>query len=169
MSDILAVNDHQFLVDERDGNGMADQPLLTGTASAAKIKKLYLIDLDGATDISDVPSLPANGVTPVSKQLFLDIVAKLSAAGIDKHLIPSKIEGVAFGQDLMIQGEIKHTLVVANDNDFLVTIADPMKLPTDPTRGVVLNPNQFYVFAFSDAELPGYVPQQFQAMNSNGH
>ena len=48
------------------------------------------------------------------------------------------------------------------------TVADPSKLPTDPTRSPVLNPNQFYVFAFSDDELPGYVPHQFQALNSNG-
>jgi hypothetical protein len=31
VSEILAVNDHQFLLDERDGNGMADTPLLTDT------------------------------------------------------------------------------------------------------------------------------------------
>ena len=86
VSDIVAVNNHQFLVDERDGNGMADKPLLTDTASVAKVKKLYLIDLDGAIDISDVPSLPAAGISPVAKVLFLDIVAKLNAAGIDKHL-----------------------------------------------------------------------------------
>ena len=35
VSEIVAVNNHQFLVDERDGNGMADTPLLTDTASAA--------------------------------------------------------------------------------------------------------------------------------------
>jgi len=54
----------------------------------------------------------------------------------------------------------KHTLYIANDNDFLATIADPLKLPGDPTRGTVPNPNEFYVFAFGDADLPGYVPQR---------
>ena len=54
VSEILAVNDHQFLVDERDGKGMADTPLLTDKASAAKVKKLYLIDLDGAQDMTSL-------------------------------------------------------------------------------------------------------------------
>jgi hypothetical protein len=74
-------------------------------------------------------------------------------------LIPSKIEGITFGQDVLIKGVVKHTLFVANDNDFLATVADPFKLPGDPTRGMILNPNQIYVFAFGDDELPGYVPQ----------
>jgi hypothetical protein len=32
----------------------------------------------------------------------------------------------------------------------------------DPTRGMVPNPNQFYVFAFDDTDLPSYVPQQIK-------
>jgi len=158
VSDIVAVNNHQFLVDERDGAGLGDKPLLTDTASAAKFKKLYLIELNGATDVTDVDSLSAS-VPPVTKTLFLDIVSKLNAAGIDKRLIPSKLEGVTFGQDVTINGVIKHTLFVSNDNDFLATVADPLKLPSDSTRSLVFNPNKFFVFAFDDSELPGYVPQ----------
>mgnify|MGYP001598477189 FL=1 len=56
-------------------------------------------------------------------------------------------------------GVTRHTLFIANDNDFLPLVADPLKQPGDPTRGMVPNPNQFYVFAFDDADLPGYVPQ----------
>ena len=96
------------------------------------------------------------------KFLFLDVVGKLSAAGLDKRLIPAKLEGVTFGQEVVIDGITKHTLFISNDNDFLPAIADPLKLPTDPTRASVLNPNQIYVFVFSDSELPGYVPQQFK-------
>jgi len=163
VSDILAVNDHQFLVDERDGNGLADTPLPTDTASAAKVKKLYLIDLAGAVDVTTLSgNLAAHAV---SKQAtpFLDIVAKLVAAGIDPHLIPSKIEGVAFGQDVVMGGVTRHTIFIANDNDFLPMVADPLKQPGDPTRGMVPNPNMFYVFAFDDADLPGYVPQALRA------
>lgn len=158
VSDIVAVNNHQFLVDERDGAGLGDKPLLTDTATAAKFKKLYLIELNGATDVTDVASLSAS-VPPVTKTLFLDIASKLNASGIDRRLIPSKLEGVTFGQDVVINGAIKHTLYVANDNDFLATVADPLKLPTDSTRSFVFNPNKFFVFAFDDSELPGYVPQ----------
>jgi hypothetical protein len=155
VSEIVAVNNHQFLVDERDGNGMADTP---DTPSAALVKKLYLIDLNGAQDVTNITGPKADlSSYAVSKTLFLDIVAKLTAtpAKIDPLLIPSKIEGVAFGQDVVIDGVTKHTLYVANDNDFLGTIADPL----DPENGTAANPNQFYVFAFDDTDLQGYVPQ----------
>jgi hypothetical protein len=160
VSEVLAINDHEFLVDERDGSGMGDTPLMTDTASAAKVKKLYVIDLANARDVSGVSGdLSAYAVTK-STAPFLDLVAKLSAAGIDPRLIPSKIEGIAFGPDVTIDGVSKHTLFIANDNDFLGTIADPLKLPTDSTRGMVANPNQFFVFAFDDRDLPRYLPQR---------
>jgi len=165
VSELVAVNDHQFLVDERDGNGMADTPLLADTASAAGVKKLFLIDLNGAQDVTALSgdlSSYAVGKTP-----FLDIVAKLNAAGIDSLDIPSKIEGLAFGQDVVINGVTKHTLYVANDNDFLAAIADPHKFPGDPTRGMVANPNRFYVFAFGDEDLPGYVAQKIGTMHDH--
>ncbi|HET8711033.1 MAG TPA: esterase-like activity of phytase family protein, partial [Spongiibacteraceae bacterium] len=166
VSEVLAVNDHQLLVDERDGSGMADTPLLTDTASAAAVKKLYLIDIAGAQDVTAVSGdLSAYAVSknPVP---FLDLVAKLTAAGIDARLIPSKIEGIAFGQDVVIDGVTKHTLFVANDNDFLATIADPLKSPGDSSRGMAPNPNQFYVFAFDDSDLPGYVPQKIRELDT---
>ena len=162
VSEIVAVNNHQFLLDERDGAGLGDKPLLTDTATAAKVKKLYLIDLDGATDVTQVFSLNSSTVVPVAKTLFLDIVSKLTTAGMDAKLIPAKLEGVAFGQDVIVGGQTKHTLYVSNDNDFQPTAADPLKLPADTTRGLILNPNKFFVFAFSDSELPGYIPQQIQ-------
>ncbi len=164
VSDIVAVNNHQFLVDERDGNGLGDTPLTTDTASAAEVKKLFLIDLNGAQDVTNITGPNADlSSYAVSKTLFLDIVAKVSAAGVDPLLIPSKIEGVAFGQDVTINGVKKHTIYIANDNDFLATVADPFKLPGDVSRGWVTNPNQFYVFAFAEEELPGFVPQRFQS------
>ena len=162
VSDILAVNNHQFLVDERDGNGLADTPLLTDTASAAVVKKLYLIDLDGAQDVTSVTGDLSKFAVSKIEEPFLDIVAKLTAAGIDQFFIPSKIEGISFGPDVVIHGETKNTLFVANDNDFLAIIADPLKSPDDPARGMVTNPNQFYVFAFSDSELPGFISQKLK-------
>ena len=178
VSDIVAVNSHQFLVDERDGKGMGDKIGLTDTASGASVKKLYLIDLSGATEVTNVTKLDlgsaSNTVVPVKKTLFLDIVAKLVAAGLDAHLIPSKVEGTAFGQDVTMivngQAVTKHTLYVANDNDFLTTIADPLAkacaIGSACARGMVPYPNQFYVFAFDDNDLPNYVPQQIKPLES---
>jgi hypothetical protein len=65
VSDITAVNDHQFLVDERDGN----------SGLSAVTKQLFLIDVSGATDVKADSTLPAN-FTAVSKgaQPFLDLL-----------------------------------------------------------------------------------------------
>jgi len=140
-SDIVAINDHEFLVDERDGKGLGD-------GSAAVVKKLYKIDLAGATDVSGVATIDAT--TPLvtkSASPFLDVVAELVANGISATEIPAKIEGIAFGPDLVVNGVTKHTLFIANDNDFL------------PSVGGVANPNQFFVFTFEDADLPNLTPQ----------
>jgi hypothetical protein len=161
-SDIIAVNDHQFLVDERKGNGMADTPLPGDASSPAEVKEFFVIDLDGAQDVTAMSGDLSGYAVP--KTLFLDFVAKLNANGIDSYLIPSKIEGLAFGQDVVINGVTKHTLFVANDNDFLATIADPFGQAGDPNRGTIANPNQFYVFAFDDSDLAGFVPQKIKEM-----
>lgn len=140
VSEILAINDHEFLVDERDGKGLGDN-------STAVAKKIYKIDLAGATDVLGVEKLTTS--TPVvAKTLFLDIVAKLTANGIPGSEIPAKIEAIAFGPDLVVDGKTKRTLFVANDNDFLYSV-----------NGIV-NPNQFFVFSIDSADLPNFVPQK---------
>ena len=72
-------------------------------------------------------------------------------------LIPAKIEGVAFGPDIKGGSTTLHTLWIANDNDFLQTVADP-------NGNQIPNSNQFYVVGFTDADLAGskFVPQQFR-------
>ena len=139
VSEIVALNDHEFLVDERDGNGLGGGP----GGGTAKVKQFYRIDLSGATDISGVTALPAAGVVPVAKSPVLDLVSTLQANGIDAQHIPSKIEGLSFGADVMLNGVLTHTLYVANDNDFLAT---------DPDTGFD-NPNQWFVFGLTDADL----------------
>ncbi|MGM9515412.1 esterase-like activity of phytase family protein [Roseateles sp. DB2] len=137
VSEILALNDHEFILDERDGAGLGD-------GSAAKTKKLFKIDLAGATDISgrkgDLRSFA------VKKSLFLDVAATLIGAGvgITAETVPAKIEGLSWGEDLVWKGQLLHTLWVANDNDFLPEVAGT---------------NNFYVFGISDADLKGSVYQ----------
>ena len=147
VSEILALNNNEFLVDERDGKGRGD-------GSNAKIKQLFKIDLSNAVDISDKLGLDA-AASPVSKTLFLDLVALLTNNGIAASNIPAKIEGISFGADVK-QGKTKyHTLWIANDNDFLQTVPDASGNEID-------NPNQFFVVGFTDADLAGstYSPQR---------
>lgn len=143
VSDIVALNDHEFLVDERDGKGLGD-------GSKAKVKQLFKIDLKSATDITGMDGNAAATVA-VPKTLFLDVVKVLGANGVSSDQVPAKIEGLAFGPDVNDKGTKIHTLWIANDNDFLQDYG-----------GVAgSNPNQFFVFGFTDADLAGskYEPE----------
>jgi hypothetical protein len=146
VSDIVALNNHEFLVDERDGKGLADAP-----GEKAKVKQIFKIDLNGATDISNMTGSVAQ-THAVAKSLFLDVVVALNAAGIPSDQIPAKIEGTAFGPDVVIDGVTMHTFWVSNDNDFLQNYNN---VPNS-------NPNQFWVFGVKDSDLAGstYVPQE---------
>jgi hypothetical protein len=147
VSEILALNSQEFLVDERDGKGRGD-------GSTAKVKTLFKISLASATDVSDMDGLTAAS-HEVTKTTFLDFVKLLTDNGIAAGNIPAKIEGISFGPDVK-QGKIDvHTLWIANDNDFLATVADA-------SGNQIPNPNQFFVVGFTDADLGGstYAPQQ---------
>jgi len=130
-SEIIALNNHEFLVEERDGKGLGD-------GSKAVVKRVFRIDLAGAADVTNI-SGEANLLShAVSKTLVLDIKALLVANGIADTSIPAKLEGMAFGQDVMVNGVLYHTLYVANDNDFIPNTAGP---------------NLYYVFGLTDADL----------------
>lgn len=146
-SEITALSNTTFLVDERDGN------MPPASSSNPVSKKIYTIDITGATDIGPsstvansnydgtkggllltdtTPSttvegfaatvtpfttaavttaLSARGITPVSKSLYLDLSATLSALSPD---------GTFFGHD-KIEGIYpldSHTLLISNDSDF---------------------------------------------------
>ena len=116
VSEILAINDHEFLVIERDNRSNLQSP-----PQAPTRKKIYKIDLTGATDVSDIDSLPAGalpvGVVPVSKTLFIDLLAP------EFNLVPTiaeKIEGLAWGPDLE---DGRHVLYVFSDNDLNPALA----------------------------------------------
>jgi hypothetical protein len=147
-SELLAINDHQFLVLERDGKGRGD-------GSVAAVKQIYEFDIAGAEDVTNISGASNLASKAVGKTLFLDIKAALNGAGLTDELIPAKLEGMAFGEDIMIGGVPNHTLYVANDNDFLGTT-------TLPNGTTVANPNNFFVFAFTDADLNGAVFQNQQ-------
>ena len=130
VSEIVALNNHQFIVDERDGKGLGD-----GTSAA--VKQLFQIDIADATDITGVANMTSS--TPaVTKTIFKDLVSLFATNGIAASQVPSKIEGLTFGQDIVVGGVSKHTLFVTNDNDFVPGVAGG---------------NKFYVLSFTDADL----------------
>src|SRR5215510_2242073 len=79
VSEILAINNHEFLVDERDGRGREGGN--NGTSNDARVKQLFKIDLEGAHDVSNEDGLTA-ATHAVTKTLFLDLVAALTGNGI---------------------------------------------------------------------------------------
>jgi hypothetical protein len=134
VSEILAINDHEFLVIERDNRSNLQSP-----PQAPTRKTIYKIDLAGATDVSGIESLPVGalpaGIVPVSKTLFIDLLDpdfNLAAT------IAEKIEGLAWGPDLP---DGRHVLYVISDNDLTPSLA-----------------TQIYAFAI-DASLLNYQRQ----------
>ncbi len=128
VSEILAVNGHEFLVLERDGRGGAE----------AVNKRIYRVDLQGATDISSRDTLPASeipaDIKPARKTPFIDLLApRFGLAGSD---FPEKLEGLAFGPDLP---DGRRLLVVAVDNDH-----------------VAERPILLWAFAIDRQDLPGF-------------
>lgn len=118
VSSITALGGGKFLVIERDNRGWGVEDA-TGNGPAVGSKRVYLIDINGSTDVSGISLAGSNvlpaGVTAVSKTLFLDIQAALALAGLP---IPEKIEGLTLGP-LLNNGGI--SLILATDNDFSVT------------------------------------------------
>lgn len=125
VSEILAVNDHLYLVIERDGRAGLE----------ARHKKIYKVDLAGATDISRIPALPVTDlppqVTPAKKTLLIDLLE--SRFGLGGERAPEKVEGLAFGPTLP---DGRSLLIVAIDNDFKEQ-----------------NPILFYAFAIDQRDL----------------
>lgn len=117
VSSITALPNGQFLIIERDNRGLGVED--PDGSSPVGSKRVYLIDLAGATDVSGVSlaatsTLPA-GVTPVSKLLFLDVQSALQTVGA---VVPEKLEGLSFGPWLA-DGSL--SLLVVTDSDFSVT------------------------------------------------
>jgi hypothetical protein len=119
LSSIIALNDHEFLVLERDNRGIGvDDPK---GANVVGSKRIYKIDIDGATNVAslDLPDdgdLPLAGIVPVTKSAtFIDLALN--------SLLPNgkraeKWEGMTIGPRLWNGA---HLVLVGNDNDYSVT------------------------------------------------
>jgi hypothetical protein len=127
VSEVLAINDHEFLVLERDGKG----------GDEAECKRIYKIDVTGASEVGDIDSLLGElpeRVKPVSKTLLVDLLDP--RYGIRGPNCPEKMEGLAFGPNLP---DGRRLLILACDSDF------------DETR-----PTVFYAFAVDRNDLPRF-------------
>lgn len=114
ISALLAVNDKQFLVLERNNRGLGVDSTYAGTD-----KRVYLIDLTGASDVSGI-DLDAAGTsfTAVTKAstpwIDLDAVT-LAALG---NVAPEKWEGLAIGPRM---ADGSYLILTGTDNDYSVT------------------------------------------------
>ncbi|MEH1865488.1 MAG: esterase-like activity of phytase family protein [Nostoc sp.] len=117
ISSLVAINNNELLVIERDNRGVGiDDP--TGIKPIGS-KRVFKINLTGATDVSTTNLAGTNtlplGVTPVSKTLLLDIAEAIQGAG---RTVPEKFEGLTIGPRL---SDGTFALILATDNDFSVT------------------------------------------------
>ncbi|MGQ0627127.1 MAG: esterase-like activity of phytase family protein [Phycisphaerales bacterium] len=108
VSEILAVSETTFITIERDGR----------PGETAAHRRLYLVSTDGATNVAELPALPASVlppfVQPLRKRLLIDLLAP--AHGLAGSGMPEKIEGLTFGPDIDVQTRL---LIVTSDNDFV--------------------------------------------------
>jgi hypothetical protein len=117
ISALVAINDTQFLVLERNNRGVG-----VGATLATPDKAVYMIDLAGADDISGI-MLPATGTAMPSGYdavikgvKFIDLDANTLAALGSKS--PEKWEGLAIGPRLS-SGD--YVMLAGTDNDYSVT------------------------------------------------
>jgi hypothetical protein len=122
VNEILAINDHEFLVVERDNRSLVSPGASAFSPPSSGLKRIYKIDLSkpGLTDVSGYDPLPAS-FTSVTKVLFVDLLNPSYEVDIAtsphttiKSVVAEKIEGLAWGPDLP-NGH--HVLYVFSDND----------------------------------------------------
>lgn len=126
LGDMAAINNNEFLVIEAAARGTSD------------FKRVYKINISGATAVTSGlyngqtvealatgTALAANTITPVTKTLFMDLLANGWPSVLDKA------EGLAIVND--------STIAFCNDNDFGQTcpLADGIAIPTTNKSHVI--------------------------------
>jgi hypothetical protein len=177
VSAIVAINDQEFLVLERDNRGIGVDPTANLPIGS---KQIFKINITGATDVSNISLAGTNtlppGVTPVTKTQFLDIAKAIQnpAQGVAQS-VPEKIEGLALGPQL---ADGSFALLLATDNDFSVTqnasgnqldvYTDGVERPIDspaPANGATLLPSYLYAFKTTAGSLDVTSTFDFSAAN----
>lgn len=126
ISALVALNDHEFLVLERNNLGLgAGAALTSGGGANVADKEVYKIDISGATDVTNIDlDAPGAAFTKVAKgakvidldadTIDLDGDGSVEAAGKS----PEKWEGLAVGPRL---NDGSYMVLAGNDNDYSVT------------------------------------------------
>jgi hypothetical protein len=152
-SEITALSSTKFVIDERDGNFEPGKPDAAGNLVTPARKSLYLVDIAGATDVSNWSAISGlGGLSPeayVGAKGTQDALAAFSAAGVRvanvlnadgtkkaqlqlgellRQLNPA---GALYAHD-KVEGVATtdggRTLYISNDSDFAIdVIADPAK------------------------------------------
>lgn len=120
ISALVALNDHEFLVLERNNRGLGVDANLSSPD-----KKVFKIDLSAASDVSGL-DLDATGAvfTPVAKQAspWLDLAAATTLADPSLAALggvsPEKWEGLTVGPRLT---DGSYLVLAGTDNDYSVT------------------------------------------------
>ena len=192
-SEVLALNNTQFLVLSRDGNGRGTN----GNANAIAYKSILLVDVAGATNITGTPfagTTPISttagtngsgalvaGVTPVQQVEMVNMLntAQLSRFGVNTVTAPStqytmseKWEAMALAPVLEEARPHDFFLLVGNDNDFVSNdinaagVTNANAALNSATAGVGNNDN---VIMFYRLTLPTYTdPQALGALRTAG-
>ena len=120
ISALVAINDHQFMVLERNNRGIG-----AGAAFNTADKEVFIIDIAGATDVSgidlDAPGATFTKVSKSAQWLDLDIDTIDQDGDGDVETAgksPEKWEGLAIGPKL---NDGSYLLLAGNDNDYSVT------------------------------------------------
>ena len=183
-SEVLALNNTQFLVLSRDGNGRGTN----GNANAIAFKSVLLVDIAGATNIAGTTysgttpistTAAANGsgalvagITPVQQVELVNMLntAQLSRFGINTTTRPStqytlseKWEAMGLVPVLEEAKPNDYFLLIGNDNDFVshdidaAGVTDANAALNSATAGVGDNDN---VLMFYRLTLPTYIDPQ---------
>lgn len=183
-SEVLALNNTQFLVLSRDGNGRGTN----GNANAIAFKSVLLVDVSGATNIAGTPfsgttpistTAAANGsgalvpgIVPVQQVELVNMLntAQLAKFGVNTKTNPStqftlseKWEAMGLAPVLEEAHPHDFFLLIGNDNDFVshdidaAGVTDANAALNSATAGTGDNDN---VIMFYRLSLPTYIDPQ---------
>jgi MYXO-CTERM domain-containing protein len=118
ISALVALDENRFLVLERNNRGVGVPDANLNSPD----KKVYTIDLSGATDVTNInltTPLPS-GVVPVAKSAapLIDLAASDTLLPELGNRSPEKWEGLAVGPQL---NDSSYLLLAGTDNDYSVT------------------------------------------------